>query len=160
MQGNDGEGEALVKVDGDCNYTPPGAPDLGTQGGLKPGWYCHSYVYRVDSGVRKKSVNDPTPVPAYENIGLPAFIGQDVRGYTDGKPELRLESARELVLDDFGIIGLGQLRFSCPTDIANGLGLKGCRISWRHKWMPETLYFHGTCGESVVVPGIYVSVGE
>ena len=72
-----------------------------------------------------------------------------------------LEGVRDIVLEAFSIQGPGQLRFICPKDIDNdGLfyDMKGCRVSWRHVLQPEKLYFHGTCGDTVEVPGLYVAV--
>lgn len=155
------------RVYGSCDYLPPDHRDLGRAGGLQAGWHCHFYVYRVDSGVRQRSYDDPTLIPAYGTVSLPLFTHEDIRGLSGAeswfgtKPQLTLESERELVIDEFGIEGPGQLRFSCPSDIVNGgkiYDMKDCRVSWRNTAMPEKVYFAATCGESVVVPGIFVAV--
>jgi hypothetical protein len=159
------EEDSLVKVNGSCDYTEPGSPEIGTGGGLKPGWHCDSKIYQVDTGLRVKSHDDATKAPAYESVYLPGLIGIDMRGYTGAegwygeRPEPRFEE-RDIVLDRFPVQGPGQLRFICPTAIPE-IGfydMKGCRISWRNEFQPEKTYFHGTCGEKVEVPGLYVAV--
>lgn len=165
LRGKDADEDELVKVRGSCDYTPPGSPEIGTAGGLKPGWRCDSEAYQMDTGVRTKRLGDPTKVPAYDSVWLPRVIARDMRGYGaedwyGKKPAPQFEQ-RDIVLDAFSIQGPGQLRFICPMDIENGglfYDMKGCRVSWRHVLQPEKLYFHGTCGDTVEVPGLYVAI--
>ncbi len=157
LGGNDGNGAALVRVRGSCQYTAKGDPEVGFGGGIEPGWRCESKVYTLDIAV------------AAGDVALPELEAEDIRGLSGAeswygkKPPLRLESAGEAVLDEFPIDGDGQLRFSCPKGIANDgnyYSMDSCLVSWRNTAMPEKIYFHGTCGETVTVPGLYVARGR
>jgi hypothetical protein len=156
--------EGVARLMGTCDYAGPDSPLVGRAGGRKVGWACDMKAYGLDSGFHSRGLNDQTRVPAYDSVQLPYLLGVDIRGYTSaegwfGSPrEPYLDGDKELVIDDVSIDESGQLRFACSRDISTSefVDAKGCQVSWRSTRRPEKIFLHGTCGEVVTVPGLFV----
>jgi hypothetical protein len=97
----------------------------------------------------------------------PNLIEHDVRGNPEledwyGKLPQPIVNSPDTSEDpvriaELSIRGPGTFAINCPRDRPHDDldRLKGCRISWYNKFIPDEAHYVGVCGETVKVRGVY-----